>query len=54
MEDAQEHSCASKMTEGKKNLDLMGTDDEYIQGLKDSNKTFKNLRWLGGKGVRIM
>ena len=54
MEDAQEHSRASKMTEGKKNLDLMGTDDEYIQGLKDSKKTFKNLRWLGGKGVRIM
>ena len=53
-EDAQEHPYASKMTEGKKNLDLIGTDDEYIQGLKDSNKTFKNLRWLGGKGVRIM
>ena len=38
-EDAQEHPYASKMTEGKKNLDLIGTDDEYIQGLKDSKKT---------------
>ena len=53
-EDAQEHSYASKMTEGKKNLDLMGTDDENILGSKDARGTFINLPWLGGKGVRIM
>ena len=53
-EDAQEHSYASKMTEGKKNLDLMGTDDENIKGSKDARGTFINLPWLGGKGVRIM
>ena len=53
-EDAQEHSYASKMTEGKKNIDLMGTDDENIKGSKDARGTFINLPWLGGKGVRIM
>ena len=53
-EDAQEHSYASKMTEGKKNLDLIGTHEENILGSKDARGTFKNLHWLGGKGVRIM
>ena len=53
-EDAQDHSYASKMTEGKNNLDPMGTHAGNILGLKDARGTFKNLPWLGGKGVRIM
>ena len=52
-EDAQEHSYASKRTEGKNNLDLMGTDDEYIQGLKDSKKTFKIFVGLVERGSKL-